>query len=78
MTTRREVNEALCRALGLDPATTMRVEIVLSPLDFPSIKVQRRITDAVSDKLQTAIEALHLKLIPEGFRLATDEEVGGP
>lgn len=55
------VNIEICRALGLDPKTTSRVEIVIEPGQLPRMLVQRRVTAADVDKLATVVEQLRLK-----------------
>ncbi len=61
----QQINLEMCKALGLDAKTTARVEIVLSPTELPTVVVYRHLKPSDVDRLQTVIEQMRLKVVPD-------------
>jgi hydrogenase maturation factor len=62
--TGREAGQAICEVLGLDPAVTGRIVIVLDPLEVATVSVNR---------LLTLDEVRELGAVLDRYRLVSDE-----
>lgn len=67
MKTHREINVDLCRALGVDPATTQRLVLVLDARGLPRIRITRLVREG--------IDSAALRVVTERCTLVPDDRI---